>query len=300
MAFGIMAMILVGCCWTVMGIVLANAPRRGVDVALLLLAVSALTLLIGLAAGLAEGVPAADARLLALGLGAAGLGGIFNFYQQELAARAMQTGPTGIIWSIAQSGLIFPFCMGVFFFGSPLTWTRGLGFLLVIVAMPLLGLSRKNTVCGRWRLLTFGAFLMTGLCQCAYSLPSYSSAAEAVSGRWRTAAMMAGFIVGALTSRASMWNRLPRLFLEQFRRREMWISCGTLLALYVVSTFFLLYAGTDALANAGIGAIAFPLAVCSTLLSFELYAIFVRHEKRSALQLLAMGLCVVGMTGLCL
>ena len=61
-----------------------------------------------------------------------------------LMAKAMEKGPNGIVWSTVQSGLIFPFLMGIVFFNVAVTEKLVSGFVLIAVSVLLYGLSREK------------------------------------------------------------------------------------------------------------------------------------------------------------
>ncbi len=299
---GIAAMVLVGCSWSVDGYVMGKAPRQGIHIPVLLFLTYLVSTGISGIAGVVRGVPAVSVNVFLLVFLALFLQGIFNSFQLEVMSRAMQRGPNGIIWTMTQSGFIFPFAMGILFFQVPLGILRGIGFLLILASLYLFGRSSGGSdggTAGKWRLLAVSAFILTGISQCLSNLPSYSAEASRVTSEWRTFAASLGFMAGALLMR---WRDFG-VFLKDVRlgfgSSLIWKYCGLLNLFAIVSSILLLYPGMDRLSRCGYGAIAYPLMVCSCLIFFELFAILILHEKRSATQKIALGLCLLGTIALC-
>lgn len=63
----------------------------------------------------------------------------------QIMSYAMQRGPNGIIWTIIQSALIFPFLGGVVFFHVRLNAFRISGILLLLAALVLFGFGKDNS-----------------------------------------------------------------------------------------------------------------------------------------------------------
>lgn len=298
---GITAMVLVGCSWSVDGYVMGKAPRQGIHIPVLLFLTYLVSTAVSGIAGVVQGIPAVSVQGFLIGFGALFLQGVFNSFQLEIMSRAMQRGPNGIIWTMTQSGFIFPFAMGILFFQVPLGILRGIGFLLILASLYLFGRSSggDGDTAGKWRLLAVSAFILTGISQCLSNLPSYFAEAEPVTSEWRTFAASLGFMAGALLMR---WRDLG-VFLKDVRcsvrNSLIWKYCGLLNLFAIVSSILLLYPGMDRLSRCGYGAIAYPLMVCACLIFFELFAILVLHEKRSTTQKIALGLCLLGTIALC-
>ena len=138
---GIAAMVLVGCSWSVDGYVMGKAPRQGIHIPVLLFLTYLVSTGISGIAGVVRGFPAVSVNVFLLVFLALFLQGIFNSFQLEVMSRAMQRGPNGIIWTMTQSGFIFPFAMGILFFQVPLGILRGIGFLLILASLYLFGRS---------------------------------------------------------------------------------------------------------------------------------------------------------------
>lgn len=194
--YGIGAMILVGFSWTIFGYVMGRAPRYNIGIPYLMILCAAPAAAISTAAGLYRGFPETTPFGYFITFGVLILGGIINYFQLDLMSRAMQKGPNGIIWSIIQSGFIFPFFMGIIFSGVKLTAIRLAGLAAMLAAPGAVRRGEKTDSGGNWKLPAFGAFVMTGLPQMLNSLPSYFPESEAVSSIWRTAAFSVGMGLG--------------------------------------------------------------------------------------------------------
>ncbi len=301
MFFGIIALSLVGLSWLLWGIVMGRAPKDGVDVGSLLFLTAATTFLISVGAGLFQELPA-DLKTTGAVFLCLFACGIVNNLQLVVLAKAMQMGPNGVIWSLTQSGFVIPFLMGVLIFHTDASGIRWSGFLSIILSLLLLGFAKEDNGQNQtgWRFFTFLAFIITGVSQSLSNLPSYIPDAMAVSTIWKTAFFGLGLAAGTPICRAcdGSWNTfLPKLR-EAILSRRVWYYCLLMQIFSLAANWFLLYKGMDSLAAAGAGAIAYPLMVGACLIGFEGYSILILREKRSALQLLMLVLCLLGVVAL--
>ena len=299
MLFGITAMILVGSSWTVCGYVMGKAPKEKVEIPLLLFYSMSFTLLLSLISGSVQGFPQTTAKGIAIVAASQILSGIFNFWQLEWMSKAMQKGNNGIVWSIVQSGFIFPFFMGILFFSVPLTWIRLLAFLAALASVALFGLAQGGK--GSGVLLTaFAAFFMTGISQSLSNLPSYFPEAEPVSSIWRTAGVSCGFLLGTFSCKIGSLATFCREIPRAASNRKIWKFTFLMVGLELFAHYFLLFPGMDSLSKANAGAIAYPLMVCACLLVFDLISLFILKEKHRPVQWAALFLCLLGVVGLSL
>ena len=303
--YGIGAMALVGACWTISGYVMGKAPKQQIMVPWLLVINTLVSLLVSVTIGLVQGFPETTGRGLLIAFGSLFLCGIFNFFQLVLISRAMQQGPNGIIWSIVQSGFIFPFFMGVVFFGVSLTWLRLAGLFCMLIALILFGMAKKNTgpdwaSGNRWKLLAFTAFLVTGASQSLSNLPSYFPDANAVSSTWRTAAYALGMCFCGLMTELPSGKAALVHFREHLCRGAVWQNVMTIEVPEMTASYLLLYPGMDILSKAGIGSVAYPVMVGSCIIVFELFALLILREKRKFAQWAALALCLAGTAAICL
>ena len=61
--------------------------------------------------------------------------GFLNFWMIFFMGRAMARGPNGLAWTVTQSGLVFPFLMGVLTGRTELTWFRAAGLVLGLLTV---------------------------------------------------------------------------------------------------------------------------------------------------------------------
>ena len=299
---GIVEMIIVGLCWTSFGVVMGFAPKRKVDVGIMLFFSSIAAMVVcgtmGIVSGFPENVPAFPFWITA---GSLFVCGALNYVQLDLMARAMARGPNGIIWSVIQCSFVFPFLTGVLFFQAKCSFWNGLGSLLIVCALLILGLGKENKVCGNWKLFTFLSLVSTGIAQILSNLPSYYPEANAISSTWRSAYFALGLAFGTVGgSLLLLRKRLLTQLRENVANRNMWIFVVVLQGFEILASIFLLYPGMNRLAGAGAGAIAYPLVVASGIVGFELYTLIGLKEKRSFLQILAFFMTLSGIALLCL
>ena len=300
MFFGIFAMVMVGSGWTVWGYVMGKAPKLNIDVNALLFIFTGFEFVISTAAAFSMGVPQATLKGWLLGYVILMVGGIANYFQLEIMSRAMQRGPNGIIWTITQSGFIFPFAMGVICFNVSLHTLRAAGFVLIIISLIMFGMSGKNNSSGKWKFLAMMAFTVTGISQALSNLPSYFAEAEAITPMWRTSGAAAGMVLGVVLTKIAELPKLLKTISLEVKRWDVWKMALLAGLSNVVCSFLFLYPGMNILEKLGAGAIAYPVMVCSCLAVFELFAIICLREKRSAVQVAAVVLCLCGAAGICL
>lgn len=299
---GIFYMIIVGLCWTSFGIVMGRAPKRNVDVGVMLFFSSLVAIVACTALGLAEGFPRqCPEKEFYITFGALFVCGILNFVQLDLMSRAMKTGPNGIVWSLIQTSFIFPFITGVLFFDARCTWLNLGGALSIIAALVILGLQQSNTAGkGGWKIFAFLSFLSTGVAQLLSNLPSYYPDAAVISSIWRSAFFAMGLAAGTVGGTLILQrNHLKEAMRSNIRNRSMWIYCFVLQGFEILASIFLLYPGMNLLAGTGAGAIAYPLVVASGIAGFEFYAFAFLREKRNIPQMIAFVLTLLGIAALC-
>ena len=298
MTFGIIAMILVGMSWIVWGIVAGAAPRRNLNMGLMVAASGLLGGLVSLPIALKQGVPdftvAGHWQILLLVF----IGGIFNFGQLQFMSRAMKHGPNGIVWSIVQCGFICPFVLGVLLFGEPLRWSFILAVLLVVAALVIYGLAGDNNASGKWFGFTMLSFLATCCCQSFQYIPSNLTGVEGVSSVWRTLAFFVGLLGGFFIALACSGEMRSEL-MPMLKNKYTWIYTVFIVVVEIGACYWLLYPGMDALAKANVGAISTQLMTASSIIIFELYAVLMLKEKRSVMQYIAFACCLLSIAAVC-
>lgn len=302
---GIVEMIVVGLCWTSFGVVMGFAPKRKVDVGIMLFFSSLVAMAVcgtmGLCSGFPQNVPIVPYWIT---VGSLFVCGALNYVQLDLMSRAMSRGPNGIIWSVIQCSFVFPFLSGVLFFQAKCSFWNALGALLIICALLILGVGKDNKVSnekGSWKLFAFLSLVSTGIAQILSNLPSYYPEANAISSIWRSAYFALGLAAGTvggsvLLLRKKLWNEVR----SNVGNWNMWIFVIVLQGFEILASILLLYPGMNRLAEAGVGAIAYPLVVASGIVGFEAYTLVGLKEKRSFLQILAFVMTLCGIALLCL
>ena len=298
LGFGIVSMVLVGASWIVAGYLTGKAPKLNIDVAGLMCLCFSMGFAVSIVIALCTGIPDASLCSWLLGFGILVACGIVNAFQLKILAIAMQKGPNGIIWTIAQSSFVFPFAIGVFCFNTPVGEIRAAGFALVIISLILFGIGGNNESKGNWKPWALLAFVVTGGSQTLSNLPSYFEAADPITTWWRTSAFMLGLMAG---SAMTHFHRLPEFFrmLGKMVKQPIVLKLAALNGFVnLFASLFFLFPGMNALEKANAGAIAYPIMVSSCLIVFELYTVIFLREKRSFVQLLALLLCIAGAVGI--
>lgn len=219
-----------------------------------------------------------------------------------LMAKAMEKGPNGIVWSTVQSGLIFPFLMGIVFFNVAVTEKLVSGFVLIAVSVLLYGLSREkpseeslqtgeHTVGKKqkkhWYFFALCGMLCCGLNQCSNNIPSYFPECAGITSVYK--ALFCGLGTLSAWTLTSFWKK--EIFHLDIRNRQplkILFYAISMTAVGVTSTYLFLYRGLDLLAKAGVGSVAYPVAVCSCILGFILYTFIFLKERLSKLQVLGL------------
>ena len=204
--FGVIAMVIVGGSWCLVGLVMGDAPKRGIEPSLVQLFGACFSILAGLVIMLImNAVPVCSWKIWLPVCLTYATAGALNFVMLQVMSYAMQRGPNGIIWSIIQSALIFPFLGGVLFFGVLLTPFRAGGILTLLAALVLFGMAKDQKAGTKvnekkrgWR---GAAFLCLAICAVQQNLmtaPSYFEEARAVTSIARSLATASGTFLGAL------------------------------------------------------------------------------------------------------
>ena len=297
---GILCMAVVGIIWTVFGFVMGKAPKKNLNVSMIMLVNSALCAFFCLCIGLSQGVPQVSLKVMLLTMSSLFLSGFINYFQLDLMSIAMKNGPNGIVWSLIQAGFIFPFTIGTVWLGSKGTCWNITGVALIIVSLTMFGLAKDSNSRGKWKLVTMTAFVITGCCQLLGTIPSYFKEAEPITSSWRSLASASGMGVCAfLCMLVRERSGFPMTLKENLTRRALWMLCAPLLFVSMTENVLFYYPGMNMLADAGMGAIAFPLAMGVSIIAFEIYTIGILHETRNIMQVIALLVMILGTVALC-
>ena len=298
MIWGTLALVFVGLTWSVTGIVMGQAPKRGVDTSAVQFASALFGIVVSIAVLFFLPCKSCSAKVFLLTCGAFFLYGFLNFMMLQIMAMAMQRGPNGIIWGIIQSAVVFPFLTGIVFFGVALTPVRAAGMALLLTSLAVFGLCRSNSngPSGKtWKLVTFLDFLLCGIVMMVSNLPSYNPEAEAVSSVTRTMFTCIGTLCGALVYNIfRVGSEKSKTFLLNLRKQKLWEYVGALQGFSLVCGYFFFYNGLNALAKAGAGSIAYPLLIGSCIIGFSLYSMVFLEERPTLPQYLALATCMAG------
>lgn len=309
MWFGVPALLTVGASWSLVGVVLGRAPRDGLDTGFVQLCggIGSLafgSLLLWILAPSAPGGLAVVLPTCAVYLCA----GAVNFCGLQAMSAGMKRGPHGIVWSIMQSALVFPFLVGVIGFGEKFTLPRGTGLVLLLAALALFGMARDNggpagaKSGGEWRRWAFLALGLMAIQQTLGTLPSYFAAAREVSSVARTLSAGTGTVLAAIVTlgwRRSRGGAAPVNAAAQLRNPRLWLYAGTLQFFGLLFAYTLLYPGLDAMARAGAGAVSYPMLVGSCMVAFLLYARWGLGERLTKFQFAGLTLALAGLAGFC-
>lgn len=300
LGFGIAAMVAVGASWCLVGLVMGDAPKKNVDVAMVQFFGAIVSTLASLVIVFFTGA-SADAVSLKWVLITLSLffsSGFLNFFMLQLMSKAMQTGPNGIIWSIIQSAMVFPFIVGMIFFNTESGVMKIIGVVLLVVALFGFGMAKDNSSKGgnAWRWLSFCALAICATQQNLATLPTYYEECRGVSSAFCTMSSAAG------TMTASLIFTLFTLTEEKKQRLKanlgswnLWKYVIALQGFGLITSFFLFYPGMFIMGRHGLGMLCYPMMVGSCIVSFTLTSIFLLKEKVKVIQIIALLLCISGL-----
>lgn len=158
MIHGTLLLVATGLCWVLIAVVISTAARRRLDLDFIQAGAALLT---AAAAGGALLFQRSATIPLPLQLAVFGAG-VGNYLMIKLMNAGMARGHNGAVWGITQSALVFPFTMGMLFFGVAPTVSRLTGLALILAAIVLFSFSKekKPGTSGNWLLPTLGAFFL--------------------------------------------------------------------------------------------------------------------------------------------
>jgi drug/metabolite transporter (DMT)-like permease len=216
-------------------------------------------------------------------------------------SKAMQIGPNGIIWSIIQSALVFPFIVGILFFNVQFTIFRCLGIICLLTALVLFAFTKSNQSSNnKWRYLAFFALAITAVQQNLTTMPSYFPEAKAVNSITRTLASSAGACIAAIIYNLVRMDKSLLVKLKSnIKNKTLWKYVISLQFFNLFFAYTLFYPGMNVMADAGLGGMSYPMMVGSCIVSFSLTAVIILKEKFSLIQFFAMIICIVGLVGIC-
>ena len=308
MLIALSILILVGFSWTCTGIVMGGISRHNVPYSLMQLVAYSFSTIIGivlLLSGLYPPLNISRASTIQA-CWTYPVVGALNFLLLVIMAKGMERGPNSLVWAILQSGMVVPFIYGVCFHSVKASGLRLTGMVLLLVAVPLMALNRKDepkkTSGKSWVFLALTAFLVCGIQQTINNEPSYNeeirvgfSAVHRCLLMYVANIVIAGFML-CLPRQAAVRKNIG----TYLKNRYLWIYSLGLQFISMISGFFLLYNGMDRMAKLGMGAISYPIMVISCIMGFTLYSLLWLRERLTWQALLGLTCCVSGIVLLCM
>ena len=303
LTFGIIAMIAVGGSWCLIGFVMGNAPKKGIEPSLiqflgfLFAAICSTGIMLG-----TKSIPTCSWNTIFFTCTLIGLGGFLNFFMLQIMSCAMQRGPNGIIWSIIQSALVFPFIVGMLFFNVQFSFTRLIGIICLLASLALFAFTKNNqSTNNNWRILAFLCLFIAAVQQNLTSIPSYYQEAKAVNSITRALASACGGLLAAIfyniiKMNKDFWVKLG----SNLKNKTLWRYVIALQFFNLIFAYTLFYPGMNAMADAGIGGMSYPMMVGSCIISFSLTALLILKEKFSLIQIGAIIICISGLILICI
>ncbi|MGI5868353.1 MAG: hypothetical protein ACOX9C_02765 [Kiritimatiellia bacterium] len=241
--------------------------------------------------------------------------GFFNYLMIRLMGTAMKRGPNAIVWATIQSGFIYPFLMGWLIFGVPMNACRITGIILIVTSIFLYAARGKarsaQNVTGAqqratdssepvaaWLIPSLLGMLCCGINQCGANLASYLPRGQEFPSAFRNLVSIFGALVGCSLGLA--WQHIEGTRLRRPTWRDLRttaIFAAAVMSVSFTSNVFLMYPGLDILESLGRGPMGYPIMVCSCVIGFFPYGIFVLKERINPIQALGV---VVGIVGIVL
>lgn len=306
-----------GFCWVAVGAVVGLIGRRGLNLLYYQIICSALSLVISLSIGFffpdklipPEGISASTWFWVIAGSLA---NGVFNYLMIKFMGLAMKKGPNAVVWATIQSGLIYPFFMGWLVFHEKMSACRIAGIVLIVASVILYAARGKAS--GKsdapsaspsetggvtaWLLPALLGMLCCGINQCGGNLPSYLERGQDFPSVFRALFLHVGGLLGCLGG--ILWGGFRGKWPDKPRKGELLrltIYCASVLSVSYTANILFMFPGLDALKNLGRGPLGYPIMVCSCIIGFFPYGLFVLREKINPIQ--AVG-AVVGIAGIIL
>ncbi len=313
MFMGILFAVLTGVSWIWIGVVISYAAKHRLNIPYLQLfqTLIGITVSISLLAGmwlLRKAPPDISAQTKWITAVSMFGNGFLNYFMFLAMGAAMKRGPNGIIWSIVQAGLIFPFLMGILVFHVSPSVTRITGILLIVASVLLFGLGKeKKTGTDEsrmqqkktWYLFALLAMVLCGINQCCGNLPSYLNSGEQIGSVYRAFFAQTGTLGGWLSGGLAAGTLLRPKFAAG-EVRKLLLFALSLNAVGLTASYLLFYNALDFLAKANAGSLGYPLVVSSCIVGFFLYSALILRENTGILQKAGFVLGIAGIVIICL
>lgn len=304
LAFGIIAMVLVGGSWCFVGYIMGKAPKNNIDTNVIqfftaLFSVITSLVIAWINSSWETGITNSIAIYACISYF---ISGILGFCQLQIMSKAMQTGPNGVIWSIIQAGCVAPFIVSIVFFDVVLTWARGLGISMLLASLVLFVFTKDNERKGGnlWLLESFICFGVVAIQQNLVNWPSYYEEATKLSSIVRTLCVATGTLtISILYTIFKITPEQKQVIISSVKNRKLWIYVISLQFISLLVAYTLHYPGMDVMAAFNRGGMCYPLMVGSCIVFFSLISILILKEKIRLIQLLAIAICVTGLIMIC-
>lgn len=304
LTFGIIAMVIVGSSWCLVGLVMGDAPKKGIEPSLVQFGGAIVSTMIGTTIMVTTSAySTAEMLPTILTCSAYFVGSCLNFVMLQFMSKAMQLGPNGIIWAIIQSALVFPFIVGILGFDVQFTILRGIGIIALLSALILFAFTKNNEVKNgnkKWKLYAFFCLSICATQQNLTMMPSYFEEARGVSSILRSVSAASGLLIMSI-----IWN-LVQMTRERWvqiksniRNKTLWKYIGALQFFGLIFSYTLFYPGLNVMASKGMGGMCYPMMVGSCIVSFTLSSVWLLKEKMRPLQLAALFVCICGLILIC-
>lgn len=302
-AYGIIAMLIVGASWCLIGLIMGDAPKRGIEPSLVQLFGGVVSVGFSTVIMISTGAyPTGPLAVVFWTCAAYAYSGVSNFLMLQIMSSAMQSGPNGIIWSIIQSALVFPFIGGILFFGVEFTFLRGIGIVLLLAALVLFAFTKDNSKNNgnNWRLKAFICLAMCAVQQNITTLPSYFQEAKCVPSIVRALSAASATLIAALIYNMVRMNDARREQIKQnIRNATLWKYIAGLQFFNLIFAYTLFYPGLNTMADHGLGGMCYPMLVGSCIVSFTASSVLVLKEKIKGIQIAALVVCIAGLVFIC-
>ena len=229
------------------------------------------------------------------------LWGFLSYAQNLCVGVGMRRGPNGIVWTIVQSGFVFPVVLGFATGNTPFTVLKAAGVACVLMGVVCCGRARGGDASspgGGWLLPALLGFLFCGLNQCAQALASFFPAEMRPTPLVRVSCGALGVIAAVAVHRAAV--RLHGSVHDGERPAPQG-KFGFLLTICAVNAVFFFLAGfcfhynaLDRLEAAGRISAANPIMLASCLVGFAIYGTVALKERLTLTQLAGTTLAVAG------
>lgn len=301
-AFGILAMVIQGCSGCAVGLIMGAAPKRGVDPGLVQFLGAFVSIPVSIAIMVAgNAYPQGEFWPVFWTCASSFYTGASNFIMLLIMSSAMQSGPNGIIWAIAQSAFVFPFISSVAFFGVELTFLRLSGIIILLASVVLYGAIKDNsTKSGHWKLKAFICLAMCAVQQNITTLPSYYASTRGVPSVLRSICEAGAIALCAIIYNLVLMDRERITLLKNsLKNPSFWKYVAVIQMSHLVLAYIIFYPGLNTMADNGLGGMCFPLMIGSCIVLFTVISIVFLRERLRLLQALALIFCVAGLILIC-